>query len=240
MTLRTSRAERVQTEFGALRLYREEMEEIASIIAEECAGNLHINFRDARGRSGSEPADLERYAELDDTPEILETLSLSGRRGETTMTFEIDDTVSTLVVVNPDNSSRGAASQIRELCLANRRFPRGRALLHNPYGPLPLGWVLGCSAAMFLVITGIGLQVIAATPPEDESPFQVAAVLVLGIVGAMAMIAAQARPRSLLINASRAQRPTWWARHRKDVLLLLIGSVVGGLIGYFVNQLPPM
>jgi hypothetical protein len=44
-----------------------------------------------------------------------------------------------------------------------------------------------------------------------------------------------------LINAYRADRPTFWRRTRDDwageSVMLLIGAVVGGVIGYWVNTL---
>ncbi|XKK38877.1 hypothetical protein HFP72_31300 [Nocardiopsis sp. ARC36] len=202
------------------------MEDIAHIIARECSGNLHIDFHDDRERFGSEPADIARYAEVDGTPENLKGLTLTGKRGETVLTLDFSGWRPVLVILNPDNSIRGAAVQIRDICKAN----------HRSKWTTFLKWAFGVWTALFLlyyllfslIFWGWGSLLYEVTYILGSTAIFASVALVLARI--------RVPSRALLINMPRSERPSWWQRHRKDAALLLIG----GVVGYLGNQLPEL
>jgi hypothetical protein len=231
MPIHSSRAERVRYSLGTPRLYREELEEIARILYQECEHNLYIEFRDERGRIAGKPEDFAEYAQLDGTPEILKFLILVGQRGRTTMYVSFSPSGADLVVENPDNSARGAAMQIREICRENRRL----------MGPLARAGLLAASLAAVVLLSIAASVVQQYGEWRQEAVILWALVIVIGPGGVLliSLGKSQAGVRTgacLLVNAPRSERPSWWERHRRDATALAIG----GVIGYLVNQLPAM
>lgn len=216
MTLRTTRDERDSIDLGTPRLYREDLEQIARIVRDECDGQVTIEFFDKRGRVGDAPTAFAEHHAQEDTTENLERLTISGERGGTELEVSFSPAESRLIVTNPDNSARGAAGQIHQICVAHRRY-RLRWLRLGDIGLVAAGGALG------VVLAGdwrVGLVSLVAAYTALSLPW----------------VRSWLEPRTLLVNAPRVERPSWWQRHRKDALLLLIG----GCIGYGVNQVPAL
>ncbi|MFD0773930.1 hypothetical protein ACFQZ2_08330 [Streptomonospora algeriensis] len=229
MTLHSSRAETVEFNLGFPRLYREELEEIARILREECESDLLIDFHDERGRTGTEPADFTHYAENHDSPEVLQRLTMSGARGTTRMLLEFSRSGNKLVITTPDNSSRGAAGQIREICRANRRLTWRTHPPDDTWG-VPLATL----ASMTTAASGAAAASRLFGDQAEEMPVMVGVVVAILFAVTAVVIGGNVAARPLLINMPRSERPSLWQRHRRDSVTL----VLGGVIGYLGSHIP--
>jgi hypothetical protein len=232
-SLSFSRPERKEYDLGPVRCFREELVELAQIIAEECGG-VEIDFHDDRGTTGNSPAAFADYAAAGN-PERLRRLTVSGRRGATVLAADFTPAGARLTVEEPDNSARGAAERIR----ANLRPPR-----ITPY--------FAAVAAVLVAVLGYwGGQLFSRADHNMElSPGgDVWVTVVLLLAGWTAAIASSEGGLGLrgmksgssrLVNAPRVERPGHWERHR--VLYLSNGAttILGGVIGYLANQAPPL
>jgi hypothetical protein len=225
-----SRPRRIETHLHLAWLYREELVEAARIIRDEC-GNVEIDFHDDRGTTGTAPEAFARFAATGG-PERLQRLTITGRRGTTSLQLLIGPTEARVLVEEPDNAARGAMQQIATVCNSH---------------PMPVGYavrrflsalLLGGGAA-FLSILFLRGSADNSNDVVSDSIMTAFALLVSFAVG-VRIWRLPVSLKTVLVNVPRSQRPTWWERHRKDVLLLLIGGVIGGVIGYFVNQIPPL
>lgn len=235
MTLRPTRDERERIDLGTPRLYREDLEQITRIVRDECAGQVIIEFFDDRARIGDAPSAFADHHTQEDTSEILERLKISGERGDTKVEVSFSPRDAQLVITNPDNSVRGAAGQIQNLCRERRRRFGGVHLLLSP----PTEGLAGRVAEIALGVTGTA--VLIAINPELVIGVSLdpAWALLAGAVSALVLLTVflvQDPSGPALVNAPRLERPSWWQRHRKDLFLLL----VGGCIGYGVNQIPAL
>lgn len=235
MALLPTRDKRESVDLGTPQLYREDLEQITRIVRDECAGQVIIEFFDDRARVGDDPSAFADHHAQEDTSELLERLKISGERGDTKIEVSFSPRDAQLVITNPDNSARGAAGQIQSLCRERRRrFGRLHLLLSPP--------IEGLTARVAEIAGGAtGLAVLLAINPELFIGVSLDPVwaLLAGAVSALVLLTAflvQDPGGPALVNAPRLERPSWWQRHRKDVFLLL----VGGCIGYGVNQIPAL
>ncbi|KIH96435.1 hypothetical protein LP52_24990 [Streptomonospora alba] len=218
------------------RLYREEIVEAARIIRDEC-GHVEIDFHDDRRTRGASPEAFAAFANTDVGPERLERLTISGRRGTTALSLDITRVEASVVLEEPTNSTRWAAEQLRRLCSPKRGFLRGS---------MPWKRRLIRRMSIFVLIALAIPLVFGIVLIQLVGGFMFVVTYLLFTVVFCVMLIAWQGTRYLLvspnvvINAPRAERPTWWERHRKDVLLTLVSGTIGGVIGYFVNQLPPL
>lgn len=226
-----SRPRRTETPLPPSRLYREELAEAARIIHDEC-GNVEIDFHDDdRGTTGTAPEAFEAFAETGGT-DRLQRLTITGRRGATSLQLLLGPTEARVVVEEPDNAARGAVQQLVLIC-GSKPVPAGHTLLRF-IRALAAG--VG-TALMALLILRWGNY---DSAPTDSDLIMSAFAIVISFSLGVRVWKLPPSLKTVMINAPRDQRPTWWERHRKDILLLLIGGAVGGVIGYFVNQLPPL
>ena len=225
-----SRPRRTETPLRLARLYREELVEAARIVRDEC-GNVEIDFHDDRGTTGTAPEAFDRFAATGG-PERLQRLTITGRRGTTSLQLLIAPTEARVIVEEPDNSARGAAQQLVATCGAPS--PPAGYKIRRFLSALATGGGVAFLALLFLWW--------GSDSSDDAGADSLMAAFMLVVSFSLGVRVWRLPPplKTVLINAPRAQRPTWWERHRKDALLLFIGGVVGGVIGYFVNQLPPL
>ncbi|KIH99854.1 hypothetical protein LP52_04965 [Streptomonospora alba] len=198
------------------------------MVEDEC-GNVEIDFHDDRDTTGTAPEALAAYAAAGG-PERLQRLSITGRRGPTAPQLLITPTEAQLVVDEPDNGARGAAQRLVEVVGSQ---------------PVPTTHTLRRLLIALLGSTGALLPVVIVwwdLDPDDAEGALMMSALALAIAAGVGRALWRSPPplKTVLINGPRAERPTWWQRHRKDIFLVLISGVVGSVIGYFVNQLPPL
>jgi len=223
---------RRETPLRMVLLYREELVEAARIIRDEC-GHVEIDFHDDRGTRGTAPEAFAAFAEADG-PERLRRLTISGNRGPTTLRLLIAPSEARVVVEEPDNSARGATERLHNLCHLSRGRPWAFLVgsRRDVFKLIGVSALIGTCALFAALLLEIGAFVLGALLLLPAGVF-----MVLNTWQMYRFYLVPAKP--VLINAPRAQRPTWWERHRKDVLLVLISGVVGIVTGYFVNQIPP-
>lgn len=233
MALQTTRAARETLQLGILRLYREELEIIARIVEDE-SDDLHIEFHDDRGRVGGASGVFDEYQLQPSTEENLERLTITGTRGGTKLTVAFTPVDAELTLTDPDNSARGAANQIRNLCRKNRRMA-SRVYMNMPV----VRYIMAGMGFVATLILGVHLKGEGLVLPLTEGVFLDATlsmpiVVALASMGFLAFILLSLSRQPLLINAPRSERPSWLKRHGKDACLLF----VGGCVGYGVNQIP--
>ena len=231
MTLRPTRDEHDSIDLGAPQLYREDLEQIARIVRDECAGQVKIEFFDERGHVGDDPSAFTDHHAQDDTSEILRRLTISGERGNTKVEVSFSPSTAQLVVTNPDNSARGAASQIHALCQRRAHAVMAQRVSLRRFA---------VSAVLALgLAAGVGVDLLLDTARREALTWLAVLMFVLIILCAFLLVflfALDAVRGPVLVNAPRVERPSFWQRHRKDVALL----VAGGCIGYGVNQIPAL
>lgn len=283
MTLEKSRDERISFKVDIPRLYREELREIARIIDGEFPGGLRIDFHDDLGQVGSEPEDIDRYGEIEGISDNLKSITYFGRRDDTQLTFHLSGMKSELVVLNPDNGSRGAATQIRQICKDNRRS-RIYSTLRQPKWTSFFFRAFVVCVALFVVVFVL-LNYMVDPPheanisnlstgevyqgsfedldynwltdevrgPNGEPYYQDGFYLVASVYNALysattvvpwiilflIFFVSFLRRGAVLINMPRSTRPTWWQRNSTAVMLMLVSSILGGVIGFFVNLFTP-
>jgi len=208
---------------GHLRLYRDDLEQIAKAVAE--VGPLTISC------PPWEFTDLADFSDPD-LPERLPELTMTAETPQTDARVEVSlgRGMSRVTVTEPNTLTIGVLSRIRQVC--GDRVTR--------YPP-------ELAALAVLLVTSLGCLYLIGQVLDDNRPV----VLIPVLVGWMLIFLVIAlfvdrsmRPRrntAVLINVYRAARPTFWERTRDDWaiegVMLLVGAVLGGVIGYWVNTI---
>ncbi|CAM3745826.1 hypothetical protein [Nocardiopsis rhodophaea] len=235
MPLEHRRAPEEATDLGIPRLYREGLTQIATIVRDECAGDLAIDFHDNLDTTGTAPGDFLTFSAQSDAPELLNRLTLTGNRGDTTITVDFTPWEARATVSNPDNSARGAVTQIQDLC--RKSGSRTRPRISWPRRGSVM-FATGLALIAFVVVANYHRVL---SPPANPRPPVVAlfAPLIVGVAaGVWEGWNHGSRLAPILINAPRAERPTHWQKHQPTYIASTISLLVGGAIGYVVNQLP--
>lgn len=183
---------------GHLKLYRDELEQIAKVVNE--VGELVIRCGDWEM---TDPADFTNNAEL---PEVLPALTMVASRtaGKTAVTaghewptvqVTLSLTEASVTLTQPDTHTLGVLSRIQQVSREGRRWGPGVVLVQ----------VLAA-----IVIAAFTSKSIRTARPLTAS-------------------------RAVLINAYRADRPSFWRRSRDDWIIGAVMLLLGGVLGYFVN-----
>ena len=206
---------------GHLTLYRDDLEQIAKAVAE--VGPLRIECDDWEL---SDPGD---FADPD-LPERLSRLRMvaARREGDTEIVVLLSSHGAEVTVTEPDTLTLGVLRRVQEVCdgrdqsrnAKRRRLARVAALLP-------------------LVIVAL----MAMVRVEDKS---VALALLMGLLTLIMFIGALYNVRRLmhmsgttatLVNNYRTERPSFWQRTRDDWIIGVVMLLLGGVLGYFVNQI---
>lgn len=231
MAVERIRERREVHELGRLKLYRDDLEAIARVLAE--FGTLHFTANNEV--SGSEPGDFAKMR--DELPERLENVEMDATRGESAVRVDLG-TGSLVALIEPDMTARGVLTSIKEICdphrVGRRRF-------------LWASLVAAGGAAIFggLITTDamnkgaqFGEALLTATVPAGMAALAGAAV----VLNQALFGQKDAHSRDVILNVPRAERPTFGQRLVADggvsAFWTVVGLVCGGAIGYLVNQLP--
>jgi hypothetical protein len=213
---------------GALKLYRDDLEQIARAVAE--VGHLRMTCGDWEM---NDPADLSANADL---PEVLPVLEMMAERDEsdTTIRVSLSKLQAVVTLVEPDTLTEGVASRIMRLTSGKKR--RFAAIMASK----GVFWIPAGLMVIGLIFFIIWLQTLTGGIRASRG-----LMIGSGIAAAIAFIGAvlspavvyMAGPGSILINAYRSDRPSFWKRTRDDWTVGAAWALVGGVIGYLVNQI---
>lgn len=229
MSLSERRAPVEAFDLGLPRLYREELVQIAKLIEDEC-DELEIAFHDDRERTGDRPTDFADYHAAPEAPERLDRLTLTGRRGTTELTAAFAPKEARVLVTAPDQSARGTAGLIRDLCRRNPATNRRRRTFM-----VTLSLVTYVVCMLFIAVT-TGSAVVLAVYAITVFAVPVVSVGALYLVDLFGIY--PVGDRVTLINAPRALRPTHLQKYGRTYLSHAVSLALGGIIGYVVNQFP--
>lgn len=234
MTVRRTKLDVEQYDLGSLRLYREDLRAIATAAAE--AGDLAIT---CDGFEATSPEDFG-----DGLPEKLEKVTIRAANPDRLGSVEIrlSDREAVVQLTEPDTLLAGVVSRVRLICEPRRQhYPRALEWARRADSATPLA-----SAALAFTVVLVSLGIIAENRwltkahSHGHSAGGVAAFVGVGIVAFAALsffLLGAVRPWVEMINAPRADRPTYWQRTGDmwvvGVITALLGAVAGYLLGRF-------
>lgn len=186
MAVRRIRDRQETYQLGHLKLYRDDLIEIAKVLAE--LGTLEV---DCGGRVMDNPGALENL----DLPERLPDVSMAVWDGKTKVEVKLGESEASVRLTEPTTFTLGTLSRIEKLARQRRRL---------------------VAPVKYNTAAGPRVVLVATRAPKVRSS-------------------------AVLINANRSERPTFWQRARDDwiiaVVMLVLGAVIGGVVGYWVNTI---
>jgi hypothetical protein len=233
MTLRASGRDKATYSLGSPRLFREELEQIAGILAEEFT-DLMIDFGGVRSHTGDSPADFAAYAIEPSAPQRLPHLRMTGRRGSARAEVEFTPYRASVTVTSPDNGARGAAQQIIDICAKRGNMRR------SPFRYIAIGRPSAGTGALAALASAVMTMLIAAALPYSGAK-QLVWVVGSGIGAALFMglvwlVSSHREP--VIVNVPRSEWPSHWARHRKVYIMVGLPLLGSAVVAYFVPQIP--
>ena len=212
-------------DLGSLRLYREDLVKIATEAAE--AGVLKIVAGD---HEATAPGDFEALPEQ--LANVTITAARAGSPGGVELSFTADS--ATVRLTEPSKETRGILVGIRQVCEPRRPRWRSRIPLSRPATFAVL--LIGCMAAALVTVAII----LAVTPKQGTASWAsspATAVLASAVLlAAVGYIALDRRPRIVIINAPRAERPDFWERTRDSWNVGVVTTVGGIIAGYLLGK----
>jgi hypothetical protein len=225
MSIRRPKLSPETYELGALHLYREELKAIASTVQE--LGSLEISCKAKDGTyEATEPGDLDEIPE--ELKEVTITAKTANGQGSVIASFSEDNAHITLE--EPDILIEGIRSRISAVCMPLRR----RA------------WWFCKSADNIVLVVGvlglIGLLIGAANNEKSRVwnsvwlnwiiPSFFLALIVIGFV-----MQFYYEPREvIIINAPRADRPSYWQRTGDMWMVGVVTAIIGAIIGFILGK----
>ncbi|OOC52614.1 MULTISPECIES: hypothetical protein [Nocardiopsis] len=216
---------------GRLKLYRDDMEAIARVLAEFGTLSFLVNEE----VSGNEPEDFAKIR--DELPERLDLVQMAATREGLHVVVEIGPGAK-VGLVEPDIAAYGALTRVQQICAPCRM---GRSW-----------WLLLVLAAVCFVSVAGGIVALTLNERMFQETGLVSGVIALifgglglGISGAAVRASSEkggSEVKDIILNVPRAERPTFGQRLVADggvsFFWAAVGLIGGGLIGYLVNQLP--
>jgi hypothetical protein len=207
-------------DLGDVRLYREDLEDIATAIGE--LGPLEVVCDQTFTATGPED-----FASLPENPRSLRFLaSREGRALEVALA----PASNRVTVTNPDTLCHGIASRVRDVCHRPGRHRPSLRLRRNVLLVLAaIGCIVNAGFVTLSLLGGVKLglltnavSVTAAAPPIAGSIY-------------MWRLNRTDHLRTYLINAYRRDRPSFWRRTKDDwavetvvgAIFLVVGFVLG-------------
>ncbi|MER7506028.1 hypothetical protein AB0L05_41920 [Nonomuraea pusilla] len=226
---------------GAIRLYREDLQAIAKAAAE--LGTLRIQADDFAGDDPDDFADL---------PEKITELRIAAEKADsrTKIVVELSSKNATVTVTEPDTLASGIRARMQEICHARLRplrwrpstIPTSGTTAKKPMAAdrwVATGAVGGATATTIMAAAAVreGTQ-----PPStlasalDSAALRMLPLLSIAIILALVALVLS-KSGAILINAYQSDRPTFWQRKRDDIVIAFVSFWLGGLLGWFVNQI---
>ncbi|SRR6266487_568576 len=228
-------------DLGSLRLYREDLQAIATAVAE--AGDLKIGGRDFEATS---PADFEALDE-----HLTEVTILAKRATEPGgIQVRLSRRAAVAELVEPDTLTVGILVRIRLICGLRRM--RLRSLMTRPddrgsrsyRGTSRLDRTVAAVVLTVASMAAGSLAYLSSLPKGTHATagWTTGLSIVVAIVAAIAVIAAgllwlASRQRVVIVNAPRADRPTYWELTHDLWLIGTATALVGAVAGYLLGSL---
>jgi hypothetical protein len=211
------------TELGPVKLYREDLEEIASTVEE--LGPLLITCDETF--AAYDPKD---FAELPERPTSLSFTAATLEGQGVNVIF--DAYGSRVTLTEPNTLSRGILSRIQDVCRrpGRRRRPMYKLLVL-------LSTIIAATSATISLIAAFqqlkGTPVVGSIYPLLITMMATATLLLVyvrwlrrrGVVGA------------ILVNAYLVDRPPFWRRTRDDWIVQIIGGALFLVLGFFLGRI---
>jgi hypothetical protein len=228
MTARRIGSQIETTHLGHVRLYRDELEKVAAAVGE--VGDVTILCDDWEL---TDPADLGN----DGIPDLLSRVSIGAQRSvtedgrskdEPVMAVALNGDEACVTIFEPGVLTEGALSRIQRIVGPRRR---------RWHVPLAKGASGRETLASLGAIGGV-LALVGYISPLLTPLFSIVAIAAVFFV----LFARNRRVSSaIVVNAYRKDRPSFWQRTRDDwvvaTVMLVLGAIVGGFVGYWVNQI---
>jgi hypothetical protein len=221
-------------DFGIVRIYLDDIQEIFSIL-KEIAHEVRIQADDF---VATEPEDL-----LDISSKTIDQLTIVATQPNATVTLSANS--ATVEATDADNNTLGALKRIEELMRGRRRRFKRFVWASSGYGWSAAGW--GAFAAVLsAVVAAVALFISAtsssssSTSPSSSSQNEptfslgggwlvgIGIVFTLAIVISPAMIA---RRQAIVIPRLQKEAPPFWERNKDVIAITAIFTVIGAVLG---------
>jgi len=221
MAVRRTRLPTEKHDVGPVRLYREDLQAIASAVGE--LGVLKITCDSAE--DAWEASDSSEFCDF--PIDLLEvTISSNDEDTSAAVTATFNTTTSLIELTDPDIFSEGILSRIRTIC-GNRRRPL---------------WYLRRRGST-LAFAGF-LALIVLVPIEADSNLSnnyffgtVFPVFVLSLIPiGLAIRWLGSSRKAIITNAPRATKPSYWERTGDMWVVGVITAIVGAILGYMLGK----
>lgn len=231
---------------GHVRLYRDELDEIIRVVSE--VGEPAI---EGPGFTATTAQDLADPA----VPENLEWLTIAAREGEHQIRITLTRDRAVAELTEPNTLLQGVLSRVFVLCQRSRRPGK----LNVAIGPLHsnaarhVRWVpkiiLGLTSIALptFVLAVLYTEYLMTKPSLVHGAEHPPSQNVVGalLVGLLVMLASGLlmewsfgeRSSAVLINAYRAERPTFWQRKRDDLIINAVSLLLGAILGVIATKI---
>ncbi|MFV2195465.1 hypothetical protein [Nocardiopsis sp. LOL_012] len=218
---------------GYLNIYRDDLE--ALMRAMKDFGGDSVDATVNRIANLTEPED---FSELPpDVPEKLESVVIKAANKSSEVTLNLGEAryhgegACSIEIISPDQRSHGLRAQVEDICRPRRKRLAAEAREH-------------VSVAIFVLFVVLAMGAFFLPYPDMEYAVLIRGVGAIGISFWPCLFIwkiASRHWKTSIINEYRAQRPTHWERHRityiSNAVSITVSLVLGGIIGYFVNQI---
>jgi hypothetical protein len=211
--------------FGIVRVYLDDIQEIFSIL-KEVADEVRIQADDF---VATEPQDL-----LDMPSDSINELTIVATQPSVTVTLSGE--AATLEATDADNSTLGALKPIEER-MGQRRRPLKRLLWNkdqiNP--PVLVGLTIGLGIlAVVLAVFAVTSLASENPPPPDSTTISWEVAIGIWVVAALAIaisVILTARRQAIIIPRYQKDAPPFLERNRDEIAISAIFTVIGGALG---------
>lgn len=224
MTVRRTRLPTEKHDLGPVRLYREDLQAIASAVGE--LGKLEIACD-----STQDSWEASETWEFRDFPvDLLEvTISAQSSSGSAAVSVTFSKINAQVELTDPDVHCQGILSRIRTVCKPRRRLFWH---LHKHGAALAL-------VAFFALVILIPIEANAADSPLGSngffSTFFPLLLISLIPVGLSLRWLGSSR-KAIIINDLRASNPSYWRRTGDMWIIGIITTVAGAVLGYILGS----
>lgn len=221
MPLRRQEPLSKEWDFGLLRLYIEDLEEIVKTLS-EVASDIVIEADDFVADSVQDLRELDK-SYIDRLVIRCETVRLE---------LTLSKGAARLVVLDPSIPVEGAIARIESMMQQRRRQPTTRLAWFTPYSPGD-GALGGAFVALIIIAGAAGLYwVIFSLGVEREIAFLTSLALGISTIAATLALASKKRVRrAMVIPRLETEAPTFWKRNRDQIAINFLFTILGAVIG---------
>jgi hypothetical protein len=208
--------------FGIVRVYLEDIEEITAILG-QVAASVRIQ---ADEFVTTDPSDM-----LDMPSDVINSLSIVAV--DPSITITLSGTAATAEATDPDMVVLGALTKIEELLQRRRR--RLKFFIWSGGGDDPKSW--GTSILLLILgIAGVMTAVVGLSEGDNPSELGVSRgwIIAIGIVSSILLVGyltLGTRRYATVIPRSQKDAPPFWERNRDEIAINAIFTVIGGILG---------